>query len=224
MLSIETIIFRLVLSIILSGAIGIERESLRRPAGLRTHILVCVGATLVMLTSFHMLTEIEGIATIQPDRLSAQVISGIGFLGAGTIIREGSNVKGLTTAAGLWAVACIGIAVGAGFYAGAIGSALLVLFTLIAFGGIEKHLGDSKYLEIEIIAKNRPGQIGIISNRIGEMGIRIAKIDSYSQGDDDAIIIEVLMTVNRDLSRSLNKKLLIREIAKLSGVINVTER
>lgn len=225
MLSVESIVFKLVLSIVLSGAIGVERESLRRPAGLRTHILVCVGSTLVMLTSLYLFEEFKDSANMQPDRLGAQVISGIGFLGAGTIIRDGNNVKGLTTAAGLWAVACIGLAVGAGFYTGAVASALLVLFTLIAFSRIEKQLGKDKYMEVEIVAQNRPGQIGIISNKIGAMGIKIVKIDSYSRGEEeDPIVIEVLMSINRDIDRTLNRKLLVKELSKLSGILSAKER
>lgn len=225
MLSTESIVFKLVLSIVLSGAIGIERESLRRPAGLRTHILVCVGSTLVMLTSLYLFEIFKDTANMQPDRLGAQVISGIGFLGAGTIIRDGNNVKGLTTAAGLWAVACIGLAVGAGFYVGAIASSLLVLFTLIAFSRIEKYLGADKYIEIELVSKNRAGQIGIISNKIGAMGIKIVKIDSYAGEDEsDLVVIEVLMSVNRDLNRTLNRKLLVKELSKLSGIVSVKER
>ncbi|OHW62797.1 putative Mg(2+) transport ATPase [Andreesenia angusta] len=225
MLSTESIVFKLILSIILSGAIGIERESLRRPAGLRTHILVCVGSTLVMLTSLYLFEIFKDTANMQPDRLGAQVISGIGFLGAGTIIRDGNNVKGLTTAAGLWAVACIGLAVGAGFYVGAIASSLLVLFTLIAFGRIEKYLGDDKYIEIEIVSKNRAGQIGIISNKIGAMGIKIVKIDSYAgEDEEELVVIEILMSVNRDLNRTLNRKLLVKELSKLPGIVSVKER
>lgn len=225
MLSTESIVFKLMLSIILSGAIGIERESLRRPAGLRTHILVCVGSTLVMLTSLYLFEIFKDVANMQPDRLGAQVISGIGFLGAGTIIRDGNNVKGLTTAAGLWAVACIGLAVGAGFYVGAIASSLLVLFTLIAFGRIEKYLGDDKYIEIEIVSRNRAGQIGIISNKIGAMGIKIVKVDSYAgEDEEELVVIEILMSVNRDLNRTLNRKLLVKEISKLPGIVSVKER
>lgn len=224
MLTIENIVIRLVLAIILSGAIGLERESIRRPAGLRTHILVCVGSTLVMLTSLYLFEEFKEITNLQPDRLGAQVISGIGFLGAGTIIRDGNNVKGLTTAAGLWAVACIGLAIGSGFYTGAIASTLLVLFTLIAFGEIEKRLGEDKYMELELVVKNIPGQIGIIANRIGEMGIKIVQMDSYNAHEEDFTVIEILLSINRDINRNLNKNVLLNEISKLSGVISVKER
>ncbi|SHO50818.1 MgtC/SapB family protein [Anaerocolumna xylanovorans] len=114
-----SIITRLTLAILFGGVIGYERGRKRRPAGLRTHILVCIGAALVMITSQYML-EVKHYTT-DPSRLGAQVISGIGFLGAGTIlITVKQQVKGLTTAAGLWASACMGLALGIGFYEGAI--------------------------------------------------------------------------------------------------------
>lgn len=114
-----SIITRLTLAILFGGVIGYERGRKRRPAGLRTHILVCLGSALVMITSQYML-EVRHY-TADPSRLGAQVISGIGFLGAGTIlITVKQQVKGLTTAAGLWASACMGLALGIGFYEGAI--------------------------------------------------------------------------------------------------------
>ena len=133
-LSEQIVIVRILLSFILSGLVGMEREKLRRPAGVRTHILVGVGATLIILTSIYLSGIYENV---QVDRMGSQVISGIGFLGAGTIIRQGNTVQGLTTAAGLWAVACIGLAVGTGFYLAAITTTLMVLIALIVFKKIE---------------------------------------------------------------------------------------
>lgn len=113
-------VLRLLLSMLLSGILGIERGKKNRPAGLRTYMVVSIGSTLAMLTNQYVLEQMPG-ANVDPTRIAAQVISGIGFLGAGTIILTGKNqVKGLTTAAGLWASACIGIAVGCGYYTGAI--------------------------------------------------------------------------------------------------------
>ena len=119
-------VIKMVLTVLLSGIIGFEREHSHRPAGFRTHILVAVGSTLVMMTSKFVFLEYQGIVTVDPTRLGAQVISGIGFLGAGTILREGFSVKGLTTAASLWAVSCIGLAVGAGYYIGAFVTTLVI--------------------------------------------------------------------------------------------------
>jgi putative Mg2+ transporter-C (MgtC) family protein len=127
--SLEALL-RLALAGIFGGIIGFEREHSHRPAGFRTHILVAVGSALVMLTSSFIFEEYRGFTNLDPARLGAQVISGIGFLGAGTILREGFSVKGLTTAASLWAVSCIGLAVGIGYYEGAIISTIFIIITL----------------------------------------------------------------------------------------------
>lgn len=123
-------IIKLCLTAFLSGVIGYEREHSHRPAGFRTHILVAVSSALVMLTSNYVFSEYQGLTNFDPTRLGAQVISGIGFLGAGTIMREGFTVKGLTTAASLWAVACIGLSVGAGYYIGAFVATLVIYLIL----------------------------------------------------------------------------------------------
>ena len=120
-----SIIIRLTLATICGGILGAERGRKKRPAGFRTHILVCIGAAMIMITSQYM-SDIIGM-TGDASRMGAQVISGIGFLGAGTIMVVGKNeVKGLTTAAGLWACACMGLAVGIGFYEGAILSCIFL--------------------------------------------------------------------------------------------------
>lgn len=129
------IIIRIVLSSLLSGIIGLERERHSKPAGLRTHILVCVGANLIMLTSLLMAQK---YGDISPSRIAAQVVSGIGFLGAGTIIVSRGSIKGLTTAASLWVAAGIGLAVGAGFYHGAVITTFLIIFILLIFELFEK--------------------------------------------------------------------------------------
>lgn len=130
-LNILTITLRVVLSLVIGGIIGLERGSKNQPAGFRTYILVCLGATAVMMTNQYI-TNVYN--TGDPSRLGAQVISGIGFLGAGTIIVTRRNqVRGLTTAAGLWSAACLGLAIGIGFYEGAIvlGIAILLVMTFL---------------------------------------------------------------------------------------------
>lgn len=136
------LILRIVLASLLGALIGLEREHAKRPAGLRTHVLVCVGSCLVMLTSEFIYNEYHHLSpNMDIARLGAQVISGVGFLGAGTIIRNGSTVKGLTTAATIWAVACIGLATGIGFYAGALTATFMMLLILAYF----KSLASSAY-------------------------------------------------------------------------------
>lgn len=126
-LNMQSIILRLVICTICGGAVGIEREWRHRTAGFKTHILVCLGAAVCMMTGQYV-REYMKISGVDPTRIGAQVISGIGFLGVGTIIvTKNAKVKGLTTAAGLWVSACIGLAVGIGFYEIAILSTILVV-------------------------------------------------------------------------------------------------
>lgn len=139
---------RLLVTAFLCGIIGMEREHVNRPAGVRTHVLVGVSAALIMITSEYLLSYFEEITTIDPTRMGAQIISGIGFLGAGTIIKDGLNVRGLTTAASLWAVACIGIASGSGFYSGAFVATLAIYFTLEI---LKKYMIQRSYYKVMLV-------------------------------------------------------------------------
>lgn len=135
-LSAVSVILRLVLAVIFGGIIGLQRESRGQFAGFRTHILVCVGAALAMLTNQYICEFFTG--THDPARLGAQVITGVGFLGVGTIlITGGHKIKGLTTAAGLWASACLGLAVGIGFYGGALVAAIIIFVALALMPKLE---------------------------------------------------------------------------------------
>lgn len=144
MLSWWNILFRLVLAAVLSGIVGFEREFHGRAAGLRTHILLCVGSTLIMLTSMHIFDVYAGRVAPDPARLAAGVVTGIGFLGAGTIMRYKASVRGLTTAASLWVVTGIGLAVGTGFYFGAIVTMVIAVVALMLFGRLEHAVIGSK--------------------------------------------------------------------------------
>ena len=138
MLNDAEIIMRLVLSVILSGLIGLERQIHRRTAGLRTHILVSLGSCLIMLTSLYIFAIYKNEVPLDPARIAAGVITGIGFLGAGAIIRDREGVKGLTTAASLWVVAGIGLATGCGFYKAALFTTVLALLTLFFLRYVER--------------------------------------------------------------------------------------
>lgn len=129
---------RMVLAVICGGIIGMERALRRRPAGFRTHILVCLGAAMTTMTSQYLYLYLDYYTDMA--RLGAQVIAGIGFLGAGTIVISRQRVRGLTTAAGLWAAAIIGLAVGAGFYEGAILTTVLVELAATVFLKLEKQV------------------------------------------------------------------------------------
>jgi len=146
MLSDIDVIWRLLLSVILSGLIGLERQSVRKGAGLRTHILVSLGSCLIMLTSLRVFDIYRGITPMDPGRIAAGVITGIGFLGAGTIIRDREGIRGLTTAASLWVVAGIGLSVGVGFYIASIFTTILALAVLFFLRYLERFLfaGDNR--------------------------------------------------------------------------------
>lgn len=138
-LQISEIFLRLLCAMIVGLIIGTEREYTHRPAGMRTHILVALGSCAVMITGELIFAEYKAYGAMpDPARLSAQVITGVGFLGAGTILREGPSVKGLTTAASLWSVACLGIAAGAGYYMVAIAGMIFILVTLTIFEALQK--------------------------------------------------------------------------------------
>ena len=146
-----SVILRLLLAVLFGGAIGMNRSISRHAAGFRTHILVCTGAALVMMTNQYML-EVLNYAT-DPARLGAQVITGVGFLGAGTILMRGNDnrVHGLTTAAGLWACACLGLAIGVGFYGAAITAGIIIFLSLAVFQRlgvkISNHFDQGEYEE-----------------------------------------------------------------------------
>lgn len=199
-MTIYEVVFKLALAGILGGLIGLERESLSRPAGLRTYTLVCVGSTLAMIVSIDIYLQYYHTVNADPGRIAAQVVSGIGFLGAGTIMREGSTVQGLTTAAGLWVVACIGLAVGAGLYLPAVATTLLILFVLIYFIRFEhRFTGRREFKGIVLVVQDRPGQVGVIGSVLGELNVLIKNIQlNRLEGDD--LEIELLLQIPSNTS------------------------
>lgn len=135
-ISMSAIAVRMCLCVLCGGIIGLEREVMRRPAGFRTHILVCLGAAMTTMTGEFLLLYMHYHTDV--GRIGAQVVAGIGFLGAGTIITRREKVSGLTTAAGLWAAAIIGLAIGAGFYEGAVLATVLVELAELLFSKLER--------------------------------------------------------------------------------------
>ncbi len=144
MMSEWVIVQRLLLITALAGCIGYERERHGRAAGFRTHILVGLGSCLVMLTGLYLMDMFPGRTDMDPTRMAAQVVSGIGFLGAGTIIRYGASVRGLTTAASLWTVAGLGLAVGSGFLFAAVMATGIVLVTLFGLSRLDHRIRSDR--------------------------------------------------------------------------------
>lgn len=146
-------VFKLLLSLVLGAVVGLERRHKGQIAGMRTFALISMGATLAMLVSIYIPQEYMGLKNGDPGRIAAQVISGIGFLGAGAIIQMKGSVRGLTTAAGIWMTACIGLAVGAGMYAIAVVAGLLIIFVLMFLDFCEKRLlkgGEARIVRLKV--------------------------------------------------------------------------
>ncbi len=210
---------KLLLALVLGGIVGYEREYKSRPAGLRTHILVCIGAALVQITALNYYRN-NGLTNMDPMRLGAQVISGIGFLGAGTILKEGANIKGLTTAASIWVVGTIGVAVGTGLYIEATAATVFIYVALRGFKVIEDNMAKGKkYVNVEITAKNSPGMIGKIGHLFGELEISIDNID-ISDNDEEKVVIFLTLK----LKHLIPIEKLVEDLISIEGVHKVKQQ
>jgi putative Mg2+ transporter-C (MgtC) family protein len=215
---------RIFLAAAMGGLIGFEREWSNKAAGLRTHILVCIGSAAIMLLSIYGFGEFadEPNVRMDPARLAAQVITGIGFLGAGAIMRTGSTVSGLTTAASIWVVAAIGLCVGAGFFYCASLSTVMVLLSLFALNKWEKHLmRHRRHQDVVVRIFDRPGVMGKISTLFGEQGIQIVNVKlKLEESLSDADVTEPVMELQFSLKTN-NIEKLIRAIENISIINDV---
>jgi putative Mg2+ transporter-C (MgtC) family protein len=203
-LSWAEVLLRVVLAAALGGAIGVEREIREREAGLRTHMLVSVGAALFTLVSAYAWRDFEfsnasGV-TFDPTRIAAQVVTGVGFLGAGAIIRQGLSVRGLTTAATLWVVAAIGMATGAGYYSAATITTILVLFSLwplriLAYRVVPRLRPEEGRLEVEL----RPAATTVsIVEAVEQAGGAVRSLEFQHEGDRKRVDVRVRMQQGRE--------------------------
>ncbi|MEQ4481323.1 MgtC/SapB family protein [Cohnella silvisoli] len=217
-------VLRLLCATTLGGLIGLEREWNNHAAGFRTHILVCIGSTMIMLLSIYGFAEFvnEGSVRMDPARLAAQVISGIGFLGAGAILRNGSSVSGLTTAASIWVVAAIGLCVGAGFYFVSAVSTLFVLVSLFVLNKLEKHwMHRRRAQEIVIKVNFHTGSIGRIVSAFEEHRISLNKF--YMKPDEksnEAAGVKQVMDLHFSFKNPNSEKLLLA-IETISTMVDV---
>ncbi len=219
------IALRLFLAVFLGGMIGFERESHNRPAGFRTHILVCVGSALIMMVSAYGFTGQIGEGFIaDPGRIAAGVVTGIGFLGAGTILQQRGSIRGLTTAATIWVVSGVGLAVGVGFYLGSIITAAFVLISLLLLRRAERHFFARRRLKsLRVRAVDQPGLLGRVGATLGDMAVSIRKSEISEPERDgktgkDHIEIEFLVEVPADL----DFKKLINQLYDLKGITEVS--
>ena len=215
-LAVDTMV-KLAVAFILSSIIGIERELVHKPAGVKTHTLICISATLVMSLGMYIRALYPEIV-LDPTRLPAQILAGIGFVGAGTIIREGLSLKGITTAASLLAITCVGLAVGAGFYEGAILTTILMFIILYFTHPIQRVIsGGSKLTTFCVIAKKSTGVIGSVQEKFEKINLDVISIKQDKSNSSNSTIYKFLVKCN-DLT---DKENLIQEILKLDGVNEV---
>jgi putative Mg2+ transporter-C (MgtC) family protein len=172
------IIFRLILASILGGAVGLEREVHGRPAGVRTYLLLSLGSALIMIISEYLFHQYRGGVPginlqVDPGRIAAQAIAGIGFLGAGVIIRSQDTIRGLTTAACVWVVCAVGLTIGAGFYFYGSAVAAITVLSLVGLKPLEKRLPRDWYQEMTVVSADLPGQVERIQEIIDRHGLKV---------------------------------------------------
>jgi putative Mg2+ transporter-C (MgtC) family protein len=222
-LATQDMIIRLVLAALLGSVVGIERERLRWAAGLRTHMLVCVGSCLFLIVSAFGFSEalVSDRVQLDPSRVAAQVVSGIGFLGAGTILLRGEIVKGLTTAASLWAVAAIGLAVGSGLYIAAVTTTVIMMIILAGVKPLEERLHKRlRRRELRIRCRR-----GVLNARQVEARLQSAAGNTMRRfvvqpGSEEAV--DEVSIVLRDVPPQ-KYEALIERLRKTDGVIEVEE-
>lgn len=213
------IIIKMVLALVCGGILGIERERKKRAAGFRTYMLVCLGSALVMMTNQYIF---ESYQTGDPARMAAQVISGIGFLGAGTIIVTRHNrVKGLTTAAGLWASACVGLAIGIGFYEAAVIGAVMIFVAMVIMHGMERRIASSTKLCILYVEMKKMSVLRTIRFYIKENNIELLDMEVEKTGNTGEKGIAVLLSV-KVLNNSIREEL-ITVVGAMEGVTFIEE-
>lgn len=209
-----SVVVRIVISVVCGGVIGVERGMKNRPAGLRTYMLVCLGSCLIMLTNQYI-WQMTG--TGDPVRLGAQVVSGIGFLGAGTIIKTNHNqIKGLTTAAGLWSCAAVGLALGVGFYEAAVVAGLAVFFVLTGLQRLDDKMHrNTKVVEI-YVELSEDTSIGYFIRGVRDLELDISNIQLEQESALDDGMRAIIATVKSEKRNSHQE--LMMQIRKIKGV------
>ncbi|MBQ2916983.1 MAG: MgtC/SapB family protein [Clostridia bacterium] len=209
-------IIRLILGFVLAGIIGAERQSVNKPAGFKTHSLIGVSSVLIMLCGEYLSTVYAGA---DASRIPAQLLSGIGFIGAGTILRDGFNVKGLTTAASLLAVTCIGLSIGAGFYLGGIITTIIVYIILSYSHTMFDSLDHFNNVELNLVVKHFEETMPLIQKVLDKHEISIKKIKNSQSDEEKTRDVQIMFRHNR--SENINS--ILTEISKLENVIDLEQ-
>jgi putative Mg2+ transporter-C (MgtC) family protein len=219
MLSDVSLTLRLLLAALLGGVIGFERERLQWAAGLRTHMLVCVGSCLIMIVSAYGFTSVLGPHVIlDPSRVAAQVVTGIGFLGAGSIILRNEVVKGLTTAASLWAVAAVGLAVGGGLYYASVAATLNILVVLAGLKPLEERFRNQRQaVQFRLEVQHGSMSVAFLQDALGWRAARVKQLIVKSHDGDGAD--EVTLTVGSQPAKDTDE--MVRLLSSCPSVIGV---
>lgn len=208
------IALRLFLACILGGVVGWTRERVHKPAGFRTHVLVALGSSLITIMSIYAFADF-GTLPRDPARIAANIVTGIGFLGAGTIMREGSSVRGLTTAASIWVVAGIGMAIGSGMYFPAIVTTVLAF--IILEGIIEKYFIRKQHnLTINISSDSKIREIGEILHKY-DISIKHVSILPINNSEYISVVFSVRVLVQENIREAIN------ELKKIEGIVSVQD-
>ena len=215
-----TVTVRLVLAMICGGLIGLERERKRRPAGFRTHILICLGAAMTTMTSQYLVLNLQLFTDMA--RLGAQVIAGIGFIGAGTIIiTKRRQVKGLTTAAGLWAAAIVGLCCGAAFFEGAVLATAIILLAELVFSKLEYFLVSNARVCNLYVEYSDSSKLGTVVDTIKKTDAYILDMEitkkSSAEGRNPCAVFSIRTP------RKITHQAIMTMLAKLDGVLSVEE-
>lgn len=227
-MKIQDIVIRILLSIFIGGIIGFNRERENVSAGFRTHALVCLGATIAALIQVQLASlalsqitsepALSGIVKVNDGRFIGQVVSGIGFLGAGTIIKTKGSVKGLTTAASIWTVACIGIATGMGFYEVSILGGISTIIVLVVLKKIEgKYINKSTKIKLIIKYKSKTEAIKELKNSIEDLQLQIESIEFVDEFNVIYTLKDLKLICINDLINLLSENESILKVSKIDN-------
>ncbi|TYO98997.1 putative Mg2+ transporter-C (MgtC) family protein [Geothermobacter ehrlichii] len=221
----SVMVAKLLLASLAGGLVGFERERHGRPAGLRTHLLVALAACLMMIVSeaFFLKYEVlsaDSVVRLDPARIAAQIVTGIGFLGAGVILKEGVNVRGLTTAASLWVVAGLGMAFGAGLFAVGALATVLALISLVWLKRLDPMLKKDRYTNFKVTGRYREQLVDEVEKMIVDRGLRIVDARMTINRMGGEIVLEYVITNHR---RRIGREL-TASILQLEGVERISYR
>ncbi|GIM30687.1 methyltransferase [Clostridium polyendosporum] len=230
-MKLNDVVLRLFLAVLIGGMVGYEREFKHRPAGFRTHMLVCIGAAIISMIQVQMVDEIisfienngsmSNILNTDYGRLGAQVISGIGFLGAGTIIHEKGSIKGLTTAASLWVVACVGLAIGLGYYILSVLSGISVVLVLVSMKKLEDRIVRNKSIKLEIDYRSEKSTLQYFEEYFNQNNIKIKKIEFILSEDEENLRNVCIYTIL--LPKQIKANDVMYYLISNKDVIKITE-